>query len=153
LVNQTFLITSFALFYYFLAVWTLAEPLFFLYDSTQRKYGIYPLSSIIDQNIEIESILDYIITNYSQIIQYTGNTWRKHLFRPFWEFYRTFISMFIEAPFLSMLIIGLPASILSIVCYCLCCLPNETLIIDETEMPEEEDDHDQQKTTIDKKHD
>ncbi len=61
--------------------------------------------------------------------------------------------MFIEAPFLSMLIIGLPASILSIVCYCLCCLPNETLIIDETEMPEEEDDHDQQKTTIDKKHD
>jgi len=127
--------------------------LIFLYDSTQRKYGIYQLSSIIDRNIEIESILNEIISNYSQIIQHTGNTWTKRLIRPFLEFYRTFIAMFIEAPLLSMLIIGLPASILSIVCYCLCCLPNETLM-DEIEMPDEQTkEDDQEKTIIEKKDD
>jgi hypothetical protein len=105
----------------FLAVWTLDEPLIFLYDSILHKYGIYPLSSMIDSNIQLEPILDYIIKNHTEIIQYSGDTWSKRLFRPFWELYRTIISMFIEAPFISMLIIGIPASVISIICYCLCC--------------------------------
>jgi hypothetical protein len=151
-VNQPFpSISSFSL-YYFLAVWTLEEPLIFLYDSLQRKYGVYPLSPIMNQNIDIESILDDIISNYSEIIQHTGNTWKKRVFRPFWEFYRTFLAMFIEAPLLSMLIIGLPSAILSIVCYCLCCLSNEASIEDREilyERMEEEDG--EQKPTIEKK--
>jgi thioredoxin domain-containing protein 10 len=140
-----------------IAVWTLEPPLLLLYDHTQRKYGIYQLSSIIDENIQIESILNYIISNYSQIIKYTGNTWRKRLFRPFWEFYRTLIAMFIEAPFLSMLIIGLPASVLSIVCYCICCLPNETAM-DDREIPyekieDDEEEEEEEKIAIEKKDD
>ncbi|CAF0994210.1 unnamed protein product [Adineta steineri] len=115
-----------------IAVWTVEEPLVFLYDSDHRKYGIYPLLPIINDKIEIEPILNYIISNYSQIICHTGNTWSKRLIRPFWELYRTVIAMFIEAPFISMLVIGLPASVLSIVCYCLCCLPNEGMM-NETE--------------------
>ncbi|CAF5118309.1 unnamed protein product [Rotaria magnacalcarata] len=84
------------------------------------------------------------------------------------------MAMFTEAPFFSMLIIGLPASVLSIVCYCLCCLPNETMndpdysyeiITDDQnlEQNEEEDDDDassppvttddNQKTVTDKKED
>jgi len=76
---------------------------------------------MIDSNIQLEPILDYIIKNRTDIIQYSGDTWSKRLFRPFWELYRTIISMFIEAPFISMLIIGIPASVISIICYCLCC--------------------------------
>jgi hypothetical protein len=87
-----------------------------------------------------QNILDYITSNYSQIIQHTGNTWTKRLFRPFWEFYRTIIAMFIQAPLLSMLIIGLPSSVLSIVCYCLFCLPNETLMDDTYERRNEGED-------------
>jgi hypothetical protein len=109
----------------FLAVWTLDEPLIFLYDSILHKYGIYPLSSMIDSNIQLEPILDYIIKNHTEIIQYSGDTWSKRLFRPFWELYRTIISMFIEAPFISMLIIGIPASVISLICYCLCCSSSE----------------------------
>lgn len=74
--------------------------------------------------------------------------------------------MFIESPLLSMLIIGLPSAVLSIVCYFICCLPNESLM-DEREMPDEriiEDDNEQnpieeeeedneQKTTVEKKDD
>ncbi|CAF1508340.1 unnamed protein product [Adineta steineri] len=104
-----------------IAVWTLDEPLIFLYDSVIHKYGIYPLSSMIDSNIQLEPILDYIIKNSTEIIQYSGDTWPKRIFRPFWELYRTIISMFIEAPFISMLIIGIPASVISLICYCLCC--------------------------------
>lgn len=78
--------------------------------------------------VDMEPILNDITSNYSQIIQHTGNTWSKRLLRPFWELYRTIIAMFTEAPMMSMLIIGLPASVLSIVCYCLCCLPNETMM-------------------------
>lgn len=117
----------------FVAVWTLEDPLFFLYDSNDRKYGIYPLSTMIHQNIPIESVIDEITSKYSEIIQHTGNNWRKRLLRPFWELYRTLIAMFIEAPGLSMLIMGLPSAILSIICYCLCCLPNESMM-DEREM-------------------
>jgi hypothetical protein len=76
---------------------------------------------MIDSNIQFEPILDYIIKNHTDIIQYSGDTWSKRLFRPFWELYRTIISMFIEAPFISMLIIGIPATVISIICYCLCC--------------------------------
>ncbi|CAF1227618.1 unnamed protein product [Rotaria sordida] len=158
-----------------IAVWTLKEPLLFLYDSIHRKYGIYPLSHIINRNIEIEPILNYVISNHSQIIREAGNTWTKQLFRPFWEIYRTILAMFIEAPFITMLVIGLPASALSMVCYCLCCLPNETMINDtefsyemrkddeNIEQNEEDDTHDistlpiipndKQKTIIEKKED
>lgn len=104
-----------------LAVWTLDEPLLFLYDSTVHKYGIYPLSSMIDSNIQLEPILDYLIKNQTDIIQYSGDVWHKRLLRPFWELYRTIVSMFIEAPFISLLIIGIPTSVISIICYCLCC--------------------------------
>ncbi|CAF1055458.1 unnamed protein product [Rotaria magnacalcarata] len=104
-----------------IAVWTLDEPLMFLYDSVLHKYGIYPLSSMIDSNIQLEPILDYIIKNHTDIIRYSGDTWSKRLFRPFWELYRTIILMFIEAPFISLLIIGIPVSIISLICYCLCC--------------------------------
>jgi hypothetical protein len=124
---------------------------------------------MIEQNTEIEPILNYVTSNYSQIIRHKGNSLAKRLLRPFWELYRTITAMFIEAPFMSMLIIGLPASVLSIVCYCLCCLPNETLMNDADilydkrtigENNEEEDtcdiptgsDH-KQKTTIEKKED
>lgn len=113
-------VTLFLLFI-LLAVWTLDEPLIFLYDSVSHKYGIYPLSSMIDSNIQLEPILDYIIKNHTEIIQYSGDTWSKRLFRPFWELYRTIISMFIEAPFISLLIIGIPTTVISIICYCLCC--------------------------------
>lgn len=109
-----------------LAVWTLDEPLIFLYDSILHKYGIYPLSSMIDSNIQLEPILDYIIKNHTDIIQYSGDAWSKRLFRPFWELYRTIILMFIEAPFISLLIIGIPASIISLICYCLCCSSNDS---------------------------
>ena len=140
----------------FLAVWTLEEPLVFLYDSIQRKYGIYSLSSMINKNnIDLELILDYITLNYSEIIKHTGNTWSKRLIRPFWEFYRTIMGMFVESPGLSMLIMGLPAAVLSIVCYCLCCLPNESLL-EEIEIHQEEvnnHDNENQKPTIEKKHD
>ncbi|CAF1054746.1 unnamed protein product [Rotaria sp. Silwood1] len=108
-----------------IAVWTLDEPLIFLYDSILHKYGIYPLSSMIDSNIQLEPILDYIIKNHTDIIQYSGDAWSKRIFRPFWELYRTVILMFIEAPFVSLLIIGIPASIISIICYCLCCSSND----------------------------
>lgn len=111
---------------FFLAVWTLDEPLIFLYDSVLHKYGIYPLSSMIDSNIQLEPILDYIIKNQTDIIQYSGDTWSKRLHRPFWELYRTIISMFIEAPFISLLIIGIPASVISIICYCLCCSSSDS---------------------------
>jgi len=121
LVSQIFVFFHHYFIFYFLAVWTLDEPLIFLYDSVSHKYGIYPLSSMIDSNIQLEPILDYIIKNRTDIIQYSGDTWSKRLFRPFWELYRTIISMFIEAPFISMLIIGIPASVISIICYCLCC--------------------------------
>ena len=123
----------------------------FLYDTNQRKYGIYSLSSAINQNLPIEVSLDEIITNYPEIIQHTGNTWKKRLLRPFWEFYRTFLAMFIEAPLLSMFIIGLPSAILSIVCYCLCCLPNEALL-NEREIPIDDEDE-PLKTTLEKKDD
>lgn len=106
---------------FFSAVWTLDEPLIFLYDSVIHKYGIYPLSPMIDSHIQLEPILDYLIQNHTEIIQYSGDTWSKRLFRPFWELYRTILSMFIEAPFISLLIIGIPASVISIICYCLCC--------------------------------
>ncbi len=124
----------------------------FLYDSNQRKYGVYPLSTKINENIPIESILDEIVSNYSEIIQHTGNNWKKRLLRPFWEFYRTIIAMFIEAPLLSMLVIGLPSAILSIICYCLCCLPNETFM-DERDIRDDDVGVDQEKTTIEKKDD
>ncbi|UJR31041.1 hypothetical protein I4U23_018551 [Adineta vaga] len=104
-----------------IAVWTLDEPLIFLYDSVVHKYGIYPLSAMMDSNIQLEPILDYIINNHTDIIQHSGDTWSKRLFRPFWEIYRTVISMFIEAPFISLLIIGIPTSVISLICYCLCC--------------------------------
>jgi hypothetical protein len=104
-----------------LAVWTLDEPLIFLYDSVAHKYGIYPLAPMIDSNIQLEPILDYIIKNYTEIIQYSGDAWSKRILRPFWEIYRTIIAMFIEAPFISLLIIGIPTSVISLICYCLCC--------------------------------
>ena len=132
-----------SLFLLLVAVWTLQAPLFFLYDSNERKYGIYPLLTSINENIPINSILDQIVSNYREILQHMGNTWQKRLLRPFWELYRTFMAMFVEAPGLSMLIIGLPSAILSILCYCLCCLPNESLL-DENEFLE-------QKSTIEKK--
>ncbi|CAF2372932.1 unnamed protein product [Rotaria sp. Silwood2] len=119
-----------------IAVWTLEGPLLFLYDSIHRTYGIYPLLSTINRNIQIEPILDYVISNHSQIIRQTGNTWTKRLIRPFWEIYRTIMAMFNESPLISMFVIGLPASALSIVCYCLCCLSSETLM-NETEIPDE----------------
>ena len=106
-------------------MWTLDEPLIFLYDSVLHKYGIYPLSSMIDSHIQLEPILDYIVQNHSEIIQYSGDTWPKRLFRPFWELYRTILSMFAEAPFISMLIIGIPATVISLICYCLCCMPSD----------------------------
>jgi hypothetical protein len=81
---------------------------------------------MIDSNIQFEPILDYIIKNHTEIIQYSGDTWSKRIFRPFWELYRTIISMFIEAPFISLLIIGIPASVISLICYCLCCSSSET---------------------------
>jgi hypothetical protein len=136
---------------FFVAVWTVEDPLIFLYDSNQRKYGVYPLSTKLNENIEIETILDEIVSNYSEIIQHTGNNWKKRLLRPFLEFYRTIIAMFIEAPLLSMLVIGLPSALLSIICYCLCCLPNETLM-DERDI-REIDDNQEQKTTVEKKDD
>ena len=50
------------------------------------KYGIYPLlSSMINKHIQLEPMLDYIVKNYMNIIQYSGDTWPKRLFRPFWE--------------------------------------------------------------------
>jgi hypothetical protein len=81
---------------------------------------------MIDSNIQLEPILDYIIKNHTEILQYTGDTWSKRLFRPFWELYRTIISMFVEAPFISMLIIGIPASVISLICYCLCCSSSDS---------------------------
>ena len=106
-----------------LAVWTLEEPLFFLYDSNQHQYGLYSLSH---PNRPLEEILDHLLSHSSQIVHYTGdNRWKRFL-RPFWELYRTIVAMFIEAPTITMFVIGLPASILSIVCYCLFCLPNES---------------------------
>ncbi len=60
--------------------------------------------------------------------------------------------MFIEAPLLSMLVIGLPSAILSIICYCLCCLPNETFM-DERDIRDDDVGVDQEKTTIEKKDD
>ena len=156
------IISSSIIFSYFeivLAVWTVEDPLIFLYDSNQRKYGIYPLSTKLNENIEIETILNEIVSNYSEIIQHTGNNWKKRLLRPFLEFYRTIIAMFAEAPLLSLLVIGLPSALLSIICYCLCCLPNETLL-DEREIreidanePEEEEEEPEEKTTIEKKDD
>ena len=80
---------------------------------------------MIDDNIQLEPILDYVIQNHTEIIRYSGDTWPKRIFRPFWELYRTIISMFTEAPFISLLIIGIPASVISIICYCLCCAPND----------------------------
>lgn len=127
LVNFTsiFLLHSFTYHILLLAVWTLDEPLIFLYDSILHLYGIYPLSSMIDSNIQLEPILDYLIANHTEIIRYSGDTWSKRIFRPFWELYRTIISMFTEAPFISLLVIGIPASVISIICYCLCCAPND----------------------------
>jgi hypothetical protein len=81
---------------------------------------------MIDSNIQLEPILDYIIKNHTEILQYSGDTWSKRLFRPFWELYRTIISMFIEAPFISLLIIGIPTSVISIICYCLCCSSSDS---------------------------
>lgn len=104
-----------------LAVWTLDEPLIFLYDSVIHKYGIYPLSPMIETNFQLEPILDYIVKNYTEIIQHSGDTWPKRIFRPFWELYRTIIAMFTEAPFISLLIIGIPTGVISLICYCLCC--------------------------------
>ena len=80
---------------------------------------------MIDSNIQLEPILDYIIKNHTDIIQYSGDTWSKRLFRPFWELYRTIIAMFVEAPFISLLIIGIPALVISLICYCLCCAPSD----------------------------
>lgn len=102
-------------------MWTLDEPLIFLYDSIAHKYGIYPLAPMIDSNIQLEPILDHIIKNHTEIIQYSGDAWSKRILRPFWEIYRTVIAMFVEAPFISLLIIGIPASVISLICYCLCC--------------------------------
>jgi hypothetical protein len=147
-----------------IAVWTLDEPLIFLYDSVQHKYGIYPLSSMIDSNIQLEPILDYIIKNHTEILQYSGDTWSKRLFRPFWELYRTIISMFIEAPFISLLIIGIPTSVISIICYCLCCSSSDNSSTkskkkrktgqmneredDEQSMGEEEDDEEYEERIV-----
>ena len=117
--------TSQSHFFSFQAVWTLDEPLIFLYDSILHQYGMYPLSSMIESNIQLEPILDYLIDNHTEIIRYSGDTWSKRIFRPFWELYRTIISMFTEAPFISLLVIGIPASVISIICYCLCCAPND----------------------------
>lgn len=138
-----------------LAVWTFDEPLLFLYDSAQHKYGIV---SLINAHAPLESILDHVLSNYSQIIQYKGDAWLKRLSRPFWEFYRTIVAMFIEAPLLSMLVIGLPASVLSIVCYCLCCLPNESAmdsdyLTESRQLEDEDDDDEEPKPSIEKKDD
>lgn len=125
--------------------------MFLLYDSNQRKYGVYPLASILNETINIDQILDSIIRDHAKIIQHTSNSWRKRLFRPFWELSRLFSAMFIEAPLLSMFIIGLPSAVLSIVCYCLCCLPNETLYDEREEEILEEEEED--KSTVEKKDD
>lgn len=107
-------------------MWTLNAPLFFLYDSNLHKYGLYSLSSISEQNLPLEPIIKHILSHSSEIIRYTGdNRWKRFLL-PFWELYRTIVAMFIEAPTMTMFVIGLPASVLSIVCYCLFCLPNES---------------------------
>ena len=141
---------SHLLIYFIIAVWTLQEPLFLLYDSNQRKYGVYPLASILNETSDIDQILDSIIRDHTKIIQHTSDSWRKRLFRPFWELSRLFSAMFIEAPLLSMFIIGLPSAVLSIVCYCLCCLPNESLY---EEREEEEILDEQDKSTVEKKDD
>jgi hypothetical protein len=129
---------------FLLAVWTLDEPLIFLYDSVLHKYGIYPLSSMIDSNIQLEPILDYIIKNHTEIIQYSGDTWPKRIFRPFWELYRTIISMFIEAPFISLLIIGIPTFVISIICYCLCCSSSDNSSIKSKKKRKNEREDDEQ---------
>ncbi|CAF1201332.1 unnamed protein product, partial [Didymodactylos carnosus] len=106
-----------------IAVWTLPEPLIFLYNSSTHYYGYYLLSpkeQITDKHI------DHLVENQHEIIIHPGNTFVKRLFRPFWELYRTVVLMFIEAPFISMLVVGLPAAVISIVCYFLCCLPSES---------------------------
>ena len=108
-------------------MWTLDEPLIFLYDSILHKYGIYSLASMLDTNIQLEPILDYIVKNHTHIIQYSGDAWSKRLFRPFWELYRTIVLMFTEAPFISAFIVGIPVSIVSVICYCLCCVSNDNL--------------------------
>lgn len=124
---------------YFLALWTVDEPLFFLYDTQKHSYGM----TNIDRNI------DDLLEHSSDIILHTGDSWSKRLIRPFWELYRTFISMFIEAPLATMLVTGLPAAMLSIICYCVCCLPNEATVSADHEEYEESDDTN--KTATDKK--
>ena len=98
---------------------------------------------MIDSNIQLEPILDYIIKNHTDIIQYSGDTWSKRLFRPFWELYRTIISMFIEAPFISLLIIGIPASVISLICYCLCCSSSDNSTEKNKKTKKKQDDDDQ----------
>lgn len=80
---------------------------------------------MIDKSIQLDPILDYIIQNVSDVLQYSGDAWSKRIFRPFWELYRTIIAMFTEAPFISLLIIGIPGSVICLICYCLCCAPSE----------------------------
>jgi len=130
-----------------IAVWTLDEPILFLYDSIQHKYGIYPLSLADSNKPSFDQIFQYLLTHSSEIIQYTGDNWSKRLFRPFWEMYRTIVALFIESPKMTMLIIGLPASLLSIVCYCLCCLPVETSM-DENKPLEESDSEEEEEEAL-----
>ena len=108
----------------------------------------------------LKTMLESVLEHPDDFIQHTGDTWSKRVIRPFWELFRTLQSMFVEAPLVSMLIIGLPASMLSIICYCICCLPNENYVEEarlETTIPEFSDNDDStdsevpEKSSTDKK--
>lgn len=124
-----------------IAIWTLTAPLLFVFNTTAYTYSMFELIhesnlSLIDLNIH--SILDDIRLN--QIEFYGGETYLRRFQRPLWELYRAIIEMFIEAPFLSLLIFGFPFMVISIVFYFLCCV--DTSDQDE-EMMENSDSEDE----------
>jgi hypothetical protein len=77
--------------------------------------------------------------------------------RPFWELYKAILEMFREAPLISLLVFGLPFSVISIVCYFLCCFDtgHEQNSLDEPvdsdEYGENDDNNGTGKTRFDRK--
>lgn len=107
-----------------IAIWTLSCPVLFILNSTNYEYSLVDLIDYNNNNTVLDVDIDKILSNVTSgnLTVFGGQSWFRTIRRPLWEMYRAIIEMFIEAPFISLLIFGFPFSVISIVFYFLCCL-------------------------------
>lgn len=115
-----------------IAIWTLTSPVLFIFNSSSHQYALVEFLDKKNKIVEfdIAKILDDIRNH--DIEFFGGKSILRSIRRPLWEIYRAILEMFVEAPFISLLIFGFPFGVISIVCYFMCC-------VDASDSPEEPD--------------